>query len=278
MRVHILGARGSTPSPGAEFVRYGGHTSCLALAHDGAPPTLVLDAGTGIREVSPLLGQEPFRGTIMLTHLHWDHTQGLPFFRAGDHPEAAAHLYLPGQGPGTAAEDVLARAMSPPHFPIRPGQLRGSWRFHALEPGEYDIEGFAVVAEEVQHKGGRTFGYRVSDGTARLAYVPDHWPTSLGPGPEGLGEYPDALVCLARQVDIVFHDAQYTDEELPTRGSFGHSSVGYAFGLAVRARARQLVLFHHDPWRADVELDALVAAYRCAPLPVAAAAGGMVLD
>jgi len=95
----------------------------VAVAHDGAAPTLLLDAGTGVRRVTALLGGQPFTGTILLTHLHWDHTQGLPFFGAGDRDDARVTLLLPDQQDGSDAEEVLARAMSPPHFPIRPSQL-----------------------------------------------------------------------------------------------------------------------------------------------------------
>jgi ribonuclease BN (tRNA processing enzyme) len=109
VRLHFCGVRGSTPAPGAEFVRYGGNTSCVAVAHDnGAPPTLILDAGTGIRRVTALLAGQPFTGTILLTHLHWDHVQGLPFFRAGDREDATVRLLLPDQQDGTSAEAVLS--------------------------------------------------------------------------------------------------------------------------------------------------------------------------
>ena len=98
MRVHLCGVRGSTPAPGAEFVRYGGHTSCLAVGHDDGPvPTLILDAGTGLRRVTALLDGRPFDGTILLTHLHWDHVHGLPFFRGGDREDARVTL-RPGAG------------------------------------------------------------------------------------------------------------------------------------------------------------------------------------
>nr|MDP9453856.1 MBL fold metallo-hydrolase [Actinomycetota bacterium] len=130
MRLWVCGVRGSTPAPGDAFCRYGGHTSCLALAHDGETPSLVLDAGTGVRQVSGLLDGGPFRGTLLLGHLHWDHTQGLPFFRAADRPDARTTVLLPAQGDPVA---VLARAMSPPHFPIDPGGLQGAWRFEALQ-------------------------------------------------------------------------------------------------------------------------------------------------
>src|SRR5579864_1962691 len=161
MRVWVCGVRGSTPAPGGEFARYGGHTSCIALGQDGGPPTLILDAGTGIRRVGALLGGRPFEGTILFGHLHWDHTQGLPFFAAADRPDARVDVLIPAQGD---AGRVLARAMSPPHFPIGPDELRGNWRFDGLEPGDHHIEGFSVVAHEIPHKGGRTYGYRISDG------------------------------------------------------------------------------------------------------------------
>src|ERR1700685_2332614 len=100
----------------------GVHTSCVAPSHDDGPQALILDAGTGTRRVTALLGGQPFSGTILLTHLHWDHVQGLPFFRGGDHDDAQVTLLLPDQQDGSTAEQVLSRAMSPPHFPIAPGQ------------------------------------------------------------------------------------------------------------------------------------------------------------
>jgi phosphoribosyl 1,2-cyclic phosphodiesterase len=275
MRVWVCGVRGSTPAPGAEFVRYGGHTSCLALAHDGERPSLLLDAGTGIRLASPLLDGRPFEGSIVLGHLHWDHTLGLPFFGAGDNPISRVDLYVPAQGD---TETVLGGFMSPPHFPITPGELRGSWSFLALEPGETRIEGFSVLALEIPHKGGRTFGYRISDGRATVAYLSDHCPTNFGPGPVGLGEYHDAALELVKGCDVLFHDAQYTDEELPAKVHFGHSSCGYAVGLAEAAGAGRLLLYHHDPSRSDDQIDAIVASCAGAALPVEAAAQVMVID
>ena len=168
--------------------------------------------------------------------------------------------------------------MSPPHFPIAPSGLLGVWSFNALEPGEAVIEGLSVLALEIPHKGGRTFGYRISDGRTTIAYLSDHCPTTLGPGPEGLGEYHEAALSLASGCDLLFHDAQYTDEELPLRASFGHASSGYAVGLAEAAEARQLLLYHHDPARTDDQIDAIVASYTSAGLAVRAAVQGTVLD
>ena len=277
MRIYLCGVRGSTPAPGAEFVRYGGHTSCVAIAPDDGPPRLILDAGTGLRLVTGLLGGEPFAGTIILTHLHWDHVHGLPFFAAGDREDARVTLLLPEPEGNTTAEDVLAEGMSPPHFPITPRGLRGDWTFGAIAPGTFKADGFTVEAREVPHKGGRTFGYRVSDGHSSVAYIPDHCPTALGPGPEGWGEYhPDALA-LAAGADLLIHDAFLRPEEVPALGSFGHPAADYAVSLARRAGAGRILLAHHKPDRTDDELDALAARFRADPR-VAVAAEGQVID
>ncbi len=284
MRIHLCGVRGSTPAPGAEFARYGGHTSSLALALDGdddgepPAPTLLLDAGTGIRRVTDLLGGGPFVGTVLLTHLHWDHVQGLPFFGARDRPDARVTLLLPEQGDGRQAEEVLAQGMSPPQFPIRPRELRGDWTFAMLSPGQRAVgDGFSIVVRDVPHKGGRTFGYRISDGRSTVAYIPDHCPTALGPGPDGWGEYHPAALELASGVDFLVHDAHLLPEELAAEASFGHAAADYAVALGRRAGAGTVVLFHHRPDRSDGALDALARRFERAGVPVAVAAEGMVL-
>ena len=277
MRIHLCGVRGSTPAPGAPFVRYGGHTSCVAIAHDEAgAPELVLDAGTGLRQVTPLLRGGPFGGTILLTHLHWDHVHGLPFFAGGDRDDARAVLLLPEQDRGAQAEELLARGMSPPHFPIPPSGLRGEWTFGTLAPGVCKAEGFTVEAREVPHKGGRTFGYRVSDGHSAVAYIPDHCPTDLGPGPEGWGEYHPAALALAEGVDLLIHDAFLLAEEVATQAWLGHAAADYAAGLRRRARARRVLLAHHKPDRTDLALDELAGRFRADP-SVAVAREGLII-
>ena len=277
--VHIsfCGVRGSTPAPGVEFARVGGHTSCVAIGAAGRAPSLVLDAGTGIRRLAGVLDGAPFRGTILLSHLHWDHTHGLPFFTAGDRPDATVRLLLPDQG--TDAKELLARGMSPPHFPIDPDGLRGAWVFEGMAEGTTELEGFDVLAREIPHKGGRTFGFRVSDGHTTIAYLSDHAPQALGAGPEGLGEYHDAARHLADGVDLLIHDAQYTAAELPVRGHFGHAAAEYAAGLAHECGARRVLLFHHDPARTDPEVaDVLAGVRACALVPVDVAREGDVIE
>lgn len=267
------------PAPGAPFARYGGNTSCVAVSHSaGDRPVLLLDAGTGLVNVTGLLGGQPFAGTVLLTHLHWDHSLGLPFFRAGDRDDARTRVLLPDQGSGAEAGELLARVMSPPFFPITPAGLRGDWRFGTVAPGQFKAEGFTVEAREIPHKGGRTFGYRVSDGRCALAYVTDHCPTVYGPGPDGLGSYHPGVVALAESADLLIHDAQLLGEELPAEAAFGHAAAEYAVRLAVRAGARRVALFHHKPSRTDTELDEVARRFAAAEIPVTVAAEGTAIE
>lgn len=279
MRAVLCGVRGSTPAPGAAFNTVGGNTSCVAICRDDdRRPRLVLDAGTGLRAVSAMLEGEPFDGTILLGHLHWDHTHGLPFFAAGDHPAAHTTVLVPSQG--VAAIDLISRFMSPPSFAIGPRGLRGEWSFESIEEGEHEIEGFQVRAREIPHKGGRTFGYRISDDGGTLSYLSDHGPYEMfGPGPDGFGPYHEAAVSLCEGTDLLIHDAQYTASELPALASFGHSAADYAVGLARHCQVPRVLLFHHDPDRTDAQVAAIERAWRDATdVTVEAAREGTTID
>lgn len=270
MRVQLCGVRGSTPTSGAEFCGVGGHTSCVAVAHDGCVPSLVLDAGSGIREVTPLLLGHPFSGSIVLSHLHWDHMMGLPFFAGADRPGAAVELLVPSQG--ESALDLISRAMSPPLFPINPLKLRGDWQFGVYEESTFERDGFVVTAREVPHSAGRTMGLRVSDGSQTLAYLPDHAPHLIGPGSHGVGELHPAALELAMGVDLLLHDAQYTKSELPHRFTWGHAAADYAAELAAHCDVGRLLMFHHDPSRTDAavaELRDHIATEREVPIDIA---------
>ena len=268
MRLNLLGVRGSTPAPGESFTRYGGNTACVAITANGAAhPTLTLDAGTGVRGLTELLRPDPYVGTILMSHLHWDHMHGLPFFVAGDRADANVHVYVPAQD-GLSGEALLRQSMSPPAFPITPSELHGTWTFSALEPGRYSMESFSVTAAEVRHRGGRTFGYRISDGTSDVAYLPDHIAT---------GTITDELEMLVRGVDVLLHDAQFVEAERELADSYGHSTVLDAIEFADKLDVSRLVLFHHAPARTDDEMDAIVADL-AAPMPVVAARDGQVMD
>ena len=249
------------------------------MCQDSERPRLILDAGTGLARATALFEGNPLRGTILLGHLHWDHTQGLPFFPPGDNTASRVRLIAPAQGD---IEAVLARMMSPPHFPIRPAQLRGEWSFEGIEPGRHELEGFEVQALDVPHMGGRMMGYRITHRGASMAYVSDHGPIEAGPGPEGFGEYHEAIMELTRGVDLLVHDAQYTVEEFWPKAHFGHSTVDYAVALGIRAGARRLVLFHHDPFHDDTQVDRILEHCRWlaseADIEIEAAAEGSVIE
>lgn len=278
MRAHLLGCRGSTPATGPAHVRYGGETSCVALAPPDGDPCLLLDLGTGARHLVGLV--RAFRGHAFVSHLHWDHTHGIPFARALDHPSSRVAVHIPEQG--APAADVMARALGPPHFPITPTGLQGTWTFDGLEEGTTVVpfgDGEAhVTARDIPHKGGRTFGYRVETATGSLAYLPDHHPGGLGPGPNGIGELHPAALALADGADLLLHDAQYTRAEYPARADWGHSVMDYAVALGVAAAVGTVVLFHHDPDRSDDDLDAVAARWADHEPRVVVARQGDVLD
>jgi phosphoribosyl 1,2-cyclic phosphodiesterase len=224
-----------------------------------------------------LLGAAPFRGTLLLSHLHWDHVQGLPFFGSGDREDARTTMFVPMENGRGDAATMLARMMSPPFFPIGPTELRGDWTFGPMPEASFETEGFTVTTRAVPHKGGRTVGFRISDGRTAAAYVPDHQPTALGPGPDGVGEYHDAVLELADGVDLLIHDAHLREEELEAQASFGHAAAEYAVRLGHKAGVAQVALFHHRPDRSDNEVDQTVGRFVDGPVPVFGAAEGRTL-
>lgn len=272
MRVACLGARGSTPSPGGEFLGVGGHTCCLAVAPRGGPYGLVLDAGTGVRGLAHLLGGAPFDGTVILTHLHWDHVIGLPFSSALVDADARIRLCVPTAGDPAA---LLERLISPPFFPVTIGDLPGEWRVEPFEEGSIEVGGLTVTAREIPHGGGRTFGLRVDDGTASIAYMPDHDPRARGPGMDGLGIASEAALALAQDVDLLVHDSHWSAPEIDGRPTAGHSSAEFALALARSAHARRLWLYHHHPDRTDDAVEELAAGLDPVGVDVTVARSGL---
>ena len=271
MKVQLLGVRGSTPAVGVDFARYGGHTSCVAITPEGSDvPTLVLDAGTGLRSLTTLLRGGAFNGSIALSHLHWDHMMGLPFFAAGDRRDARVDLYVPAQDQ-RSGRDLLAQAFSPPAFPITPEGLHGTWTFHDLTDGRHTVEGFTLSAADVEHKGGRTFCLLVEDPLGSLAYLPDHAPAA------GVS---DRLTALLTGVDVLVHDAQFLDSERSVAVDYGHATVEDSIRLARECDVGTLVLFHHSPARTDTALDEIAAWATTSAdgLPVVVAREGTTLD
>jgi phosphoribosyl 1,2-cyclic phosphodiesterase len=250
VRVKVWGARGSVPAPGPHMNRYGGNTSCVQLSLGGGEE-LILDAGTGIRNLGlDLTGGG--RIHILLTHLHLDHIQGLMFFAPCFRTGADITIWGPAS-PEASLEDRIARYISAPLSPVEVKELPCSIGFRDTPPTEWEIGGATIRAEAVTHRG-PTLGYRITDGETTLAYVPDHEPALGAPIADLEREWISGFD-LAKDVDLLIHDCQYTDDEYPHHVGWGHSALGDTLTFARRVEARNLLLFHHDPLHSDEFLD-----------------------
>jgi phosphoribosyl 1,2-cyclic phosphodiesterase len=254
--VTFYGVRGSTPCPCPENQRYGGNTSCVTLEMPGRDP-IILDLGTGLRFFGESIGRsgEPFRGTALVTHLHWDHVQGLPFFMPINRPGARLEIIGPAHD-GKAMAESFAVFMKPPYFPISVEDLAGDIVFRDIDNGEIDVEGVEIVVRAVPHVGA-TNGYRVNCDGVSVAYISDHQE------PVGRPDHiDDAVLELCADVDLLIHDAQYTPDEFAERATWGHCTVRYAIEVASRSGAKQVALFHHDPAHDDQYVDNLLCEAR----------------
>jgi phosphoribosyl 1,2-cyclic phosphodiesterase len=278
VQLKIWGCRGSVPTPGPETVGYGGNTSCVEVML-GSEEALVLDAGTGIRALGlDLLGRGTRRIHLFLTHLHLDHLEGLRFFAPLWDENVTLEIWGP-RSPVLSLRDRILRAFSPPLFPLDLRDVRAHVTFHDL-PGEpWRLDGVSLCSDLVLHPG-PTLGFRVESRGATVAYLPDHEPALAGLE----GRSPDWISAgaLAREADLVLHDAQYVHGEYDARIGWGHSSVDHAVAFCRAVGARRLMLFHHDPGRSDRALEVvqdrareLTAQDRPPPL---LAREGMVVD
>lgn len=283
--VTFWGTRGSIPTPGARTTRYGGNTPCVAVRGRDSQ-LVILDAGTGIRS----LGQELARQQngamgvdILLSHTHWDHIQGLPFFLPLNTRGNSIRIYGSAQS-GVPLEEILDRQMDPVVFPVPLRALAADLKVTEITDGSFEIDGFAVEAFRLRHPG-TTLGFKLTplQGGPSIAYVTDN---ELGPGGsyEVPGDWREGLVRFLGGLDTLIHDGMYSEELLATRAGWGHSTPAQAVDLAAECRCRRLVLFHHEPEHDDDALDRLLADTRSrarstAPrLVIEAAREGMTLN
>jgi phosphoribosyl 1,2-cyclic phosphodiesterase len=252
VKIRVWGARGSIPAPGPHTARYGGNTSCVQVTlSDGS--VLVLDAGSGIRDLGPSCADVE-RIHILLTHLHLDHIQGLLFFAPLFRPGTEIMIWGP-PAPGRSLRDRIARYLSAPLSPIEIRSLPANVSFRKCPTDEWEIGPARIRAAPVRHRG-PTLGFRISDADASLCYLPDHEP-ALGVPLSDVDPSWMSGFALAEHCSLLLHDCQYTDEEYSERIGWGHSRVSDALLFARRSEAEQVLLFHHDPLHTDDELDLL---------------------
>ncbi len=262
MQVQFWGTRGSLAKPGPSTVRYGGNTACVEVRTGGT--LIVLDCGTGAHGLGlALLAREPapIRGHLLISHTHWDHIQGFPFFGPLFVPGNEWDLYAPG-GMGQRLADTLAGQMEYTYFPVTLDQLAATIRFHDLLAGSYDVGNVHVTTRYLNHPA-LTMGYRLEAEGVSLVYATDHEPYAYQAGDEAplVHEEDRRHVEFLAGADLVIHDAQYTIEEYASKRNWGHTPAEQAVAFCLAAGVRRLALFHHDPLRNDDALDALVA--RC---------------
>src|SRR5262245_55396871 len=289
MRVQFWGTRGSLAKPGPTTLRYGGNTPCVEVRPADRTP-VVLDCGTGAHGLGLALtasADQPVRGHLLITHTHWDHIQGFPFFGPLFARGNEWDIYAPG-GLGQQLEVTLAGQMEYTYFPITLSQCGATIRFHDLSEDRLEIGSIRVTPRYLNHPA-LTLGYRLEVDGAVVVYAVDHEPHArdrAGPA-GGRGGAPvhredQRHVEWLAGADLVIHDAQYTVEEYPQRMNWGHTPAEWAVDYAVAADAKRLALCHHDPSRDDAALDRLLDVCRRraagSGLDVFAAAEGQVVE
>lgn len=250
MIITFYGVRGSTAAPGPQTAKYGGNTSCVHIELESGND-LVLDAGTGIRLLGKQLAKKITPANILLSHGHWDHIQGYPFFEPIYQPDRVINVYVHLES-GRQLLDTLFQQMDGTRFPVKAEDLPSNHisKFKGIEKELHEREGINVVKQALNHPGGGV-AYKIEENGATCAYVTDN---ELDP-PYALSTNYDEWVNYLHGVDVLIHDAQYTEDDLPHKHGWGHSLISQVRQLATDAEVGTLVMFHHDPDRSDAELD-----------------------
>lgn len=266
MKIRFWGVRGSIPTPGPETVRYGGNTSCLEVV--GGREIIVLDAGTGIRSLGLRLSarKRPLRIHLLVTHTHWDHIQGFPFFTPIYSPQNEIFVYGP-RALEKSLEGAIMAQLEYSYFPVRGVELAAKVRFRELIEESFAIGDVAVATKTMNHPI-RVLAYRLTHRGRSAVYTGDNEPyydVETGRAPrtetgvrrreEFIRECNQGVVEFCRGADLLVADAQYTDAEYQSKRGWGHSSVTHVLELARDAGVRRLVLFHHEPEYDDRRLD-----------------------
>lgn len=256
LTITFFGVRGSTPCDGRDIQRYGGNTSSVLVDVPGHGP-IVLDLGTGSRRLGQQLVDDGVDDvTCLLSHLHWDHVQGLPFFPMALRPGKRVEIHGPTQDDGRSIETAFRDMWRPPAFPVGIDDLPAEFCLAEHAEDEFSIGDVRIVTRSVPHVG-HTIGYRIEWNGRSVTYISDHQQPGIDvyDAPEGVRE-------LCRGADLLIHDAQYTRDEFPPKASWGHCTADYAVWLAIECGVSTVALYHHDPTHDDEFLDEMGARLR----------------
>lgn len=270
IEIKFWGVRGSIPTPGPRTLRYGGNTSCVEINFPNTP-RFIVDAGSGIRELGKELLQikEAVKSYIFLSHYHWDHIQGLPFFKPAFKP--GNHFVIYGcDEPNVDITKIISMQMNPIYFPVAVADMGAKIEFRSILEETFEIENVTVQTKFMNHPG-YTLGFRFTYGGKSIVYISDNEPFRQqirgAQRSQGVAETledrfenfvddkEESLIRFIASTDVLIHDTQYFPEEYEQRVTWGHSPFTYTVDIAVRARVKQLILFHHDPDHSDQVVD-----------------------
>ncbi len=261
--IKFWGVRGSIPTPGPSTTRYGGNTSCLEIRNDNQ--LLILDAGSGLRNLGNALmglGQK-IQAHVFITHMHWDHIQGIPFFTPAYIPGNSI-TFLGADEPDRSLQSIISGQMDPTYFPIELDDMGAELKFRNLSEDSYTINNIKFETLYVNHPG-NSLGYKFHLNDKSVVYISDNEPfDTAATASEGMvGEDGNQkLIDFVKDCDILIHDAQYTQEEYEKHRTWGHSPFTFTVDMALKAGVQQLVLFHHDPLHDDDAVDTILKAAR----------------
>jgi phosphoribosyl 1,2-cyclic phosphodiesterase len=249
MRLRFWGVRGSTPTPQMETMRFGGNTPCLDIRSDGGA-LLIVDCGSGMRMLGKALDKEfggrPIRGQVLLSHYHWDHIQGLPFFAPIYEEKNQFHFYSYSL-PGPSLEEALQGQMTDPYFPVSMNEMHSIRTFTEIQQGPFQIEDFIIEARRVNHPQG-CLSFRIEHNGKAVHYATDNEP--------GNPESDKAIRELARDADLIIYDSQYTRQQLEQeKKGWGHSTWEEGVAICEEVGVKELILFHHDPDSDDATVE-----------------------
>jgi phosphoribosyl 1,2-cyclic phosphodiesterase len=252
MYIKSWGSRGSIPVSGQEYVKYGGDTTCLEIRAKSGD-VIIVDAGTGIRRLGKKLIEEGcYQHHILFTHAHWDHLLGFPFFKPLFEKKAEINVYR-CPFPGRYVEDMIAKVLAPPNFPVKYSDLSAKFIYAPACPEAIEIGSITVIPIKISHPNGGN-GYKFVEDGKSFVFLTDNELGFLHP----MGLKPEDYVEFCRGADLLIHDAEYTPEEYKNQIEWGHSKYTDVLDLAVRAEVKRLGLFHLNQERTDDDMDRIV--------------------